>query len=263
MKSFFLTILAASLSLSLSHALAEAPECLNPVTDSDAAIVQAYNQYFLKKETYFARQYRIVKVNTDLLLNADQIKISLFDDLSATLQVSSVDVHPDGLSISWTGRFIEPSVSIDDLLASGVSRKEAEVVLPHLNSLSISAGRISFDEKARLKYPFYFPRFEKFRNSSRKFSPDGKSAVYDVVFLIQGIVLPEIYELRPLASDPQHHVLIQLDPNKVFTIPIERPDPNAVDSYAETPENGAKRQQYRDFLNSLGPDPRPSDISKE
>lgn len=77
--------------------------------------------------------------------------------------------------------------------------------------------------------------------------------------MIEGIVLPKTYELLPLASDPQHHVLIEVDRDKLFTKPIERDDT----SYIETPENSAKRQQYRDFLDSLGPDPRPSDIHKE
>lgn len=127
MKAFFLTILAASLSLFLSHALADAPEFLIPVTGSEEAMSRVNNPYFLKKETYFAKQYRIVKVNTELLLNADQIKISLFDDLSATLQVTitiSVDVQSDGLSINWKGHFIEPTapVSVDDLVAEGANQ---------------------------------------------------------------------------------------------------------------------------------------------
>ena len=259
MKAFFLTILAASLSLFLSHALADAPEFLIPVTGSDEAIARVNNPYFLKKETYFAKQYRIVKVNTDLLLNADQIKIPLFDDLSVTLQVSKVNVHVNGFTIGWTGRFIEPSVSVDDLVAGGLSPKRAEALFQHVNSLSISAAQISFDETTRLKYPHYFPRFEKFLNSTRKFSSDGKSAVYEVGFLIEGIVLPKTYELIPLFSDPQYHVLIEVDRNKLFVKPFEDDDT----SYTETPENIAKRQQYRDFLDALGPDPRPSGISKE
>ena len=58
-------------------------------------------------------------------------------------------------------------------------------------------------------------------------------------------------------------LLIELDLDKIFTKPIERPDPNVVGSYTETPENADKHQQYRDFLNSLGPDPRPSGYHKE
>lgn len=261
MKSFFLTILAVSLFL--SHALADAPEFLVPVTDSEEALARINNDYFLQKETYFAKQYRIVKVNTDLLLNADQIKISLFDDLAVTLQVSSVDVQTDGATINWKGRFIEPSISVDDLVAGGTSRGEAEVVAPHMNSIKIFAAQISFDETTRLKYQHSFARFEKYRISTQKFSADGKSAVYEVGFSIESIVLPNTYELVPLASDPQFHVLFELDLDKTFTKPIERPDPNVVGSYIETPENAAKHQQYRDFLNSLGPDPRPSDIHKE
>lgn len=264
MNSFPTPILIALLSLFSSHAFAEPQELLVPVTDSEGAIAEASNEYFLKKETYFAKQYRIVKVNTDVLVNAEQIRISLFDGLSVTLEVSSVDVHPEGFEILWRGRFIEPSgVSIDELVAGGMSRKGAEKVASQLNSLTIGAAQVSYDENARLKYGHHFPRFSEFRSASRRFSLDGQSPIYEVGFYIHRVVLPKVYELRPLASDPQYHVLIELDPDKIYAIPIERPDPNDPAGFVETPENKAKRQRHLDFLNSLGPDPRPPDFHTE
>lgn len=48
------------------------------------------NDYFIKQETYFAKRYRIVKVNVDLLLNSPEIEIELFDGQSVRLRPARV-----------------------------------------------------------------------------------------------------------------------------------------------------------------------------
>jgi len=232
---------------------AEPPELLASVPDDVRAIVEAANPYFLAKETYFAKQYRIVTVNALLLLTAEKFKISLFDDQSIVLEVDSVDVHPKGLTIAWNGHFVEPTVSVADLGAAELSLEEAKALLPELHRVGIFAAQVSFDETSRIKYQHDFARFKEFHAR-------GEPALYDVVFLLQTVVLPKAYELRPLASAPQYHVLLEWDPEKAFSIPTES-DPDFTAS--ESNENRVKRERYRDFLDSLGPDPRPANIHEE
>jgi hypothetical protein len=238
-------------------------ELIASISEADERTVESANDYFLKKETYFARRYRIVKVDTDLLLSAAQFTISLFDELSVSVRMRSVDVDAQLFTVSWQGEFIEPRISVDDLVATGIEEGDAKLLEPHVNGLRISAAQVSFDETARIAYPYYFPRFEKFRNTNREVSPSGQPALYHVGFVIQGAILPAAYELRPLLSDSQHHVLIELDPSKLFTEPIEPDLATAGSEYQESPENMTKRQRYEDFLESLGPDPRPADFHQD
>ena len=233
---------------------AESAELLVPITDSERAIVEANSPYFLPQETYFAKQYRIVRVNTELLLNAKQIQITLFDGQSVTLEAVDVEADSKVLDIAWEGRYLEPHyISVDELVAGDMDRKAAENVLPDLNRLRIFASQVSFDESTRLTYSHLFPKFQKFRTSG--------PPLYGVTFVLQrfgGI------ELRSLASDPEHHVLIEYDPEKVFPLPSDPLEPgDARAALFENPENLRKRQQYRDFLESLGPDPRSPDFHKE
>jgi len=248
---FLLSLLLGCLLPLLS--LAEPPELLVPVTDSERAIVEANNPYFLAKETYFAKQYRIVTVNAPLLITAEKIKVSLFDDQAIVLEVDSVDVHPKGLTVAWNGHFVEPRLTVADLRATELSPDEAKTLLPDLHKVGIFAAEVSFDEASRIKYQYNFARFEEFRARS-------EPALYDVVFLLQTVVLPKVYELRPLASDPQYHVLVEWDPEKTFSVPTES---DHAFTASESAENKAKRERYLDFLRSLGPDPRPANIHEE
>lgn len=257
MKSFFLAILAASISLSSSLAFGELPEFLVAVTGSDEAIAQAKNDYFLKKNTYFARRYRIVQVNVGLLESVERFRISLFDDESITVEVARLKIMHDGLSIRWKGRITEPTLSVENLITGGITPEDAKIAHSAIVGLRIVAAEVSYDEATGRKYSYYFPKFESFRYSNSRNTSGGnasepeKSALYDVIFTIEAL-LPYQYWLRPLETDPRYHVLIEIDPNKEFSIgPLDDP---------ENPEQGAKRRQYRDFIRSLGPDPRPSDL---
>lgn len=240
-------------SLLATSTFAEPPDLLVPVSDAARPIVEANNPYFLAKETYFAKQYRIVTVNTQLLQTAETIKVTLFDDRAIVLEVDGVDVHPKGLTIAWNGHFVEPTLSVVDLGATELSPDEAKALLQDLQTVGIFASEVSFDERFRTKYQHNFARFEEFRNRD-------KPALYEVVFLFQSAVLPKVYELRPLASDPQHHVLIEWDPDRTFWTPADV-DPEATAS--EPAETKAKRERYLDFLQSLGPDPRSANIHEE
>jgi len=74
--------------------------------------------------------------------------------------------------------------------------------------------------------------------------------------------LPGTYELRSLASDPRYHVLIEHDPEKSFVTPVEKPASNYQSSFLDSAENAAKRHRYQEFLDSLGPDPRPLETTR-
>jgi hypothetical protein len=250
MRFVFVAFLGSFLSFA---SFAEPPELLVPIEDAERAIVEANNPYFLPKETYVAKRYRIVTVNTELLLNARQIKITPFDGRSVTLETVEVEADPKALDIAWEGRYLEPRVSVDELVAGGMDRKTAENLLPDLNRLRIFASQVSFDESTRLKYSHLVPRFQKFRVSG--------TPLYNVTFQLPHPRLPETYHLVSLASDPRHHVLIEPDPGKICAKPTEPGGRNA--AYFETPENLRKCQQYREFLHSLGPDPRPPDMHKQ
>ena len=250
--------IAASLAVLLLLPLrgfAQLPEFLTPVLGSEEAEARAINEYFLNKNTYFAKQYRIVIVNTSLLEDVETFKISLFDDVSVTVSVSKLRVHPEGRSILWTGRIIEPAISLEDLIDGGLSHEDAVSLIPNLDEVSIVAGEISFDDATGTKYYSHYPKFKKYKKSDTQRSANKTALLYDVGFVLSGFHLSSEYELHPLESDKQYHVLIEVDQEKHFTIgPLH--DPN-------DPEQSRRRQAYQDFLDSIGPDPRSPDRYKE
>lgn len=244
------------------QAFAGSINLLEPVDESELAQARAASDYFIRKETYFAKQYRIVKVNVDLLLNSPEIQIALFDGQSVRLRVTSVNVHPSHSSIGWTGHFVDPEITMDELLKAGLPDEDANFLAPAANSQVIAAGEISYNADTRRKYSWYDPRFAKHVSATRAYSHDGRSRVYDVGFFMNHSKLSSVFELRPIASDPQYHVLIELDPEKIFATPIETPPPGYESSFIDSVDNAAKRYRYREFLDSLGPDPRPSETTK-
>jgi hypothetical protein len=220
------------------------------------------NDYFIKQETYFAKRYRIVKVNVDLLLNSPEIEMELFDGQSLRLRVTSADVHPANSSIGWTGHFVHPEITTNEIVKSGLPEEDANFLAPAANSQVIGAAEISYNANTRRKYPWYDPRFAEHASATRAYSDDGKSRVYDVSFFMNHSKLPGIYELRSLASDPRYHVLIEHDPEKTFVTPIEKPASAYQSGSVDSAENAAKRHRYQEFLDSLGPDPRPPETTR-
>jgi hypothetical protein len=235
---------------------AQAPELLIPVTGSEAATILAKNHYFVSKHLYVAKRHRLVRVNTDALLKSEKIRISLFDDLALTFEVTKLEVSP-ARTINWRGRLADPPVSPKDLMVTGSGFKtleEAESYHHEIFGISISAELYRYFPKSDL-YTVYGPENNPSGNRNPRCIPitaPPDSPHPPVYGARTKIYIPyvgeERFRLKPLELTPNYHLLIQVDSTKTAG-PGPLVDPT-------NPIMAARRQEYRTFLQALGPDPR-------
>lgn len=110
-------------------AIAEHPELLIPAIGEDQERVLSANEYFVKKGAYFAKRYRIVRVDTELLLGSDAaLTISFFDDVSIPVVRTGIDVRNRGVNFTWRGRYASVPFTAQDLVSynPGMSMEHAE-----------------------------------------------------------------------------------------------------------------------------------------
>ena len=235
---------------------------LSAISPSKAESVREANAYFIAKESYFASRVRIVRVNVRALLEGNEIAIPVFDDKILRVQPSSIEISTDGHVIQWTGQFVAPGISKEDLISAGMDVDSSDKYQSILNQLTVTAAEVSFDPISNWKHPYYFPRFQEFVDDTREvYSGDGVSAVYDVIFTIPAGIAQSTLELRPIPTDPGHHLLLELDPDLAYTKPIE---PGAIILHADGRADGVdseigndeRKRRYEQFLIMLGPDPR-------
>jgi len=259
-------VLLVNLILYPFTAFAQAPELFIPVTGSEEAIVQAKNAYFLKKELYFAKRHRIVRINTDLLLQDEksraQIIANLFDDVTFTYEVTERDIKPDQLGARLRARFTNPPTGlVRDFMnvGSGMTLSAAESLLDDVYGLSILGALYVHDARRDRFWPAYlFTNYAPGRPSSEvrpKKLPPSHATTYGFWSNILDPFSNDKYFLRSIPGDPQYHVVWQIDYSKTFAKP-DHPGDEIMWPEERRLENESNRLAHAEFLLSLGPNPR-------
>jgi hypothetical protein len=226
---------------------------LTEVRGSEEATVRAKNEYFLKRELYFAKRHRIVKVNADVLKSEEAITIALFDGTALTLEVTSLKVDSNGFITAWEGTIPNPPISAEDLLDQVSTIEEARFLHSAMFTISIAATRYDYDEATGVSTPSYISKRTPKQNPEQ--GDLSISIFYGIHANISVPTLPERYWIRSLELSPKYHLLIEVDDSKTF------PPGPLYD--AEHPEIAERRRRYVDFLQSIGEDPRKAKILRE
>lgn len=215
MKSY-LAILISALPLVTLTSFAEVEDLLIPVTGSEEASVRVNNEQLLKEYLSVAKRHRIVRVNADLLLSEEKIRIALFDGLSLIFEVTDLRMRPD--SFNWTGMISEPPYTVEDLLNMAFFKTLEMAKMAHtaMFGISISADRYLRDDNTGGSWR----AFHSDRNTlDTKVKPwdssEGTTSFYAIRASFDHPILHAQYRLRSLESDPQYHILIEVDRDKL------------------------------------------------
>lgn len=249
MKSVFLISLLLGLWLISVDSYAQPRELISAVKGTQLADIRSRNNYFLQKHTYFAKRHRIVEVNGELLESDEKFVIPLFGNDSLIVQVLRRDTDDNGSILYWSGTVIEPVIPASDLVSQGMSPEQAELAHANLFGISISAVRFKHEDVTGESYRVSAPSVHAGRPESdvNQSGPDS-NVYYEVATEFIAAKLGVEYRLASLEMDRRYHVLVEVDDAKRVTEgPFDDP---------EYPEEGRKRRQYKEFVDSLGPDPR-------
>lgn len=234
----------AILSLFASTALLAA-ELIVPVSGRDLLAATDANDYFLKKHSYSATRYRIVRVNLDSLLSNEQLTITLFDDERLVVNPIGHDYGGNKSTLRWSGMLDEESGTLPEGIRQAIALGPKSVRDAYLK-VKIFAAKFEHDIISDANFPFY-PDGE-FR-ANRLPSETAGNPIYFGIGL--RIVIPDSrreYVLRALEMGGPFHLVYERDRDKVVKPRLHGPGSN--------PEIERRRQAKRDFMEALGEDPR-------
>lgn len=255
MNRKFVTVLSAVFALVPLTIHAQDYELLTPLTESEEADARAKNDYYIRKFTYAAKRYRLVKVNSDVLMSKGPISIRLFDDVSLNAEAKSVDIDKRTGAITWIGRLAQPGFRSEDLLDQLHTVEAADLVFEALTRVEIYTFLHEVDKASganleilidprELLAPAKINRFENAKNDSNQF--------YGVSATLIPQTTPGRYELTILGMGGPYHILYEIDESKLI-IPDNVDGPINV---TDDPERARKMREYEAFRESLGEDPR-------
>ena len=257
-----LVVVALSTVLFSTGVAADEMELLVPISGEEMSKVEAENAYFLKKHRYFAKQSKIVRINSEALKNAKNIHIELFGGVGLTAERHQFE-EIAGREIVWTGMVTDPA--FDRSRYDHGSKEKADC--QYQTDFRIRLIGRSFDREIYSGAVF---------ESGQDFMPKQGSLVdirrndfYTVLADIRLPTLPSQYKIRALEMSPEFHILIEVDRNLEYPAgEISRPSEAVLEllrRYSEVDENAIettvielkeRQRKHEEFLRDLGPDPR-------
>lgn len=203
----------------------ELPELLEAVDAGKAQQLVEYNSPWLQVVLYSAKRFRIVAVDTGILMKDDDFTVTLFDDL-APLHLTKDAIHRREHGFAWNTLVL---IDVPDVLTRLGARQ----------TMLFSGLAWDTDESGRA--------FESSNNRSRL----NKRVFYSVMAHVQLLGSGITYGLVPLQYTPKYHVLFEVDPEKVVPILTDRVPGEVVE---RTPADQVKLSNYEIFIRSLPPD---------
>lgn len=249
MKMKSLTLIAVLFLCFVSDsANAQSNELLTRVTGEELASVRTANDWFLRKHLYIARQHEIVKVDTDLLMSGQPFTIQLGPNDSITVDPNDVNTLGSGAGIVWTGKISNPDRTIDDLMTELGSRRQAEIAHDSIYGVTITGSRAEVEAGTGINIPIFLETEQRAMRPEFRGSGNSANWFYRYRTVITSPNSKNTYSLSALEMGGPYHIIKELDPEKMM-----RPG-RAEDS--PDPNEAQKRQDYQNFLDSLGEDPR-------
>lgn len=243
MKLYVLGLLTVGLIWLRLAEGAEAPSLLIPIAGSEAAQIEAENEYFLRRDRYFSARDQIVRFDGGLLRNTDVVSLPLFGSDSLVLRRTHLSIEKGGAALYWQGEIIDPTFPVQDLLDQDLSVEQIESIRSGLFTLHFAAVHMTgANNEARITA---VPQSDTAIGSND--SDLGTSEFYEVS---ASFTVPQSghgYQIIPLEMSPGYHLLLLVDESKTVT--------EGSSDDRDHPDAGRRRREYLDFLDSLGPAP--------
>jgi hypothetical protein len=233
---------------------ANAQHVIQPTPEDEAYLVRQSNDYYLQKHGYYARQQQLVHIDTDLLRSGGSFQLQLFD-LTMDVETVSVRESETGNTVRWIGKLANKTVSIEDLMTEFPSPKLAEHAFAAIFEIKITLSLYERDGPTGAIFPVNFRdtdvSADEFRAGNLRRSNLFFGASANFVHAVSG----RVFRLIPLEMGDGVHLLIEIDPKKQL-----RPGHAGKNLEADAKKH---HDDARDFLNSLGPDPRRQILRKK
>lgn len=248
------TLLPAVILLVSISAAAQTKELFKEVDKGKVEKVSAYNHTFLSKQIYFAKQHRIVEVDTDLLFGDDEFSMRLADDITIRVKRTKLVEFPQRKSAMWHGIVVSPGVSLaemevteEKLAESGHTKAQLHQLvfgfLLHMNQWDVEqrSGKAILSSQRKYGVTSPEPIFEM---------PDMVPVHEGAFRSVSGEITVFVpggarYRLAPLRFTPKYHLVLEVDPLKAYSYP----EANDFSTHAE--EAREKVRAYQSYLKSL------------
>lgn len=229
----------------------DVPELLIPVTGAEKRRVVAENGYAVREHAYFARRYRIVKVNFDALLDAKSFRVSLFDDESLTVTQRSLVHSDDGATFHWEGLMEDQDeFTVDDLMQQGFPQEQAKEMYFAMVGVTIPGIQYVFDRDTHRSRPLadIDPATGQRAHTIEAARNQAGSFVIGAEF--SPPILSTTFRLLALESDRRYYLFLEVDPQKRLTPGMFRQG----GPYDEQ-DMAYRRRLYEQYIESLGEPP--------
>jgi len=265
MSFFNKLVLATLLSASMS-VTAHTKELFKEVNGAKLQKILTYNETNISEAAYFAKRYRIVEVNSDLLFSDDEFTITPFEGVSITVRRDdAVDGSYLGTA-QWHGIIVSPehpSISEIGVLDMDEQQAEAAGLGPaQLYRMFFGVELYTYSWDIDKRTGVAFPSVQREQRASAFLMHNGvatkesldleENAILSVSgrFNLQALGFGE-FRLESLQFTPKYHIIIELDSSKLFSYDFlpgnEKADDHSV--YAE--KQRKKVQEYNEYVNSL------------
>ena len=251
--------------------LAQSDLLLEPLSESEADDAIARNDYFIRKYTFAAKRYRLVKVNVAALESRESIVIPLFDDEQIVVSFKDMRINEFSGGYVWRGSLVQDDVTVEAILDHVPNVDAAQKILESMTDVSISVDLLERDVKSGANLnPVYSIAEALSKEKPNRFAERHSNPNYvqgisaDLATITNRSPYPE-YLIRMLGMGGPYHVLVEVDPSRIL---VSSDDAIAVDDQGPVKEESAvqeldeeerRRQilrgEIRAFRDSLGPNP--------
>ncbi len=217
------------------------PELLRPVDQRKAQQLIEYNSPWFQAELYSAKRFRIVDVDTSVLMRDDDFTVTLFDDLAA-LHMTKDAIQRREDTFAWNALVL---VDLPDVLRTLGARQT--VLFSGFAWDTDESGRAFESSGNQFQSPPRTAQEIARHPESRKLNERASHSVTADFALFP----TDRYRLVPLKYTPKAHVLLEVDPEKMVPILVDRVPGEVVE---RTPADQVKLSNYDTFIRSLPPE---------
>lgn len=193
---------------------APAQDLLIPVTGVELAEVRADNDYFINRHLFFAKRHKIVRVDAELLKSEESLNVGLFDGLTITIARENVHVSP-GREIYWTGLITDPAFDPDYYHKGDRTTEYAHTL--YVAAFDVRLSAVAYDRELTTGTAFEATRGYTAPSIGSAPPVFEEEAFYEVYADFSAPTLPGRYRLRALETNPEYHVLYEVDREKIYT----------------------------------------------
>lgn len=196
---------------------AEVPDLLEPLSQAEAIEVRQNNEAWLGEHLKYARRHRLVRVDADVLLSGERVRVVLFDGRSILFELLEREVHGSETApyrFEWSGRVADSPITAEELLAMNPHigpLEHAKVLYDAMFGISMRGSLYLRDVTTGGSWPVPHDHIGDDCECQRPEPVPGTVPFYTIRADFNDVRSPFSYRLRPLEHDPRYHVLAEID----------------------------------------------------